>query len=209
MAGRRLFLGHCFSVAAACIGPGKLLAAQLCQPSGLGPICSSYIPIQLLAKVYAHQQMSEWCWAACISMIFGFNEHPVSQIRIVNDAYGGVANIPGNYPAMLGSLNREWTDDSGSDFTVSVNSLFAPELGATSLTNAELVSALEHEQPVLFCTLQHAMVLTSMSYIGGNVLEAWVMDPWPGRGLRRLLPAELMPITLGGALRMAATLDLS
>ena len=142
-------------------------------------------------------------------MIFAFNDHPIGQARIVNDAYGGISNIPGNYPALFGSLNRNWTDDHGDDFTVSVNSLFAPEFGAMTLTNGELVAALENEQPVLDRTAGMAMVLTSMSCVGSNIVEGWVLDPWPGCGLPRLLPAEMVPFPLGGQLRMAATLEIS
>jgi hypothetical protein len=187
----------------------KALGQEQCRPSEFGLLCSSFIPLEKLAKIYAPQGMSEWCWAASISMIFAYNKHPITQARIVRDAYGEIGNVPGNYAAMLGSLNRDWIDDHGDEFTVAVNNLFSPELGAGTLTNAELASVLEEEQPILYCTAQHAMVLTSMSYVGPNVVEAWVMDPWPGNGLRRLSPAEMVPFPLGGQLRMAATLEIS
>jgi hypothetical protein len=153
--------------------------------------------------------MSEWCWAACISMVFSYNGHRVSQARIVKEAYGSVMNMPGNYPALFGSLGRSWTDDDGDDFTVSVNHLFAPDVGVANLDNSDLAQALEDENPVLYCTAQHAMVLTSMKYIGSKVIDAWVMDPWPGYGLRHLAPAEMLPMIFGGQLRMAATIDVS
>jgi Papain-like cysteine protease AvrRpt2 len=199
-----------------CLGPvigsglpvSRAFGQQECRPSQYGLLCSSYIPIGRLARIYATQSMSEWCWAASISMIFAFNGHPVSQARIVRDAYGGIGNIPGNYPALFGSLDRDWTDDRGGSFTVSVNNLFAADFGGGTLTNADLAAALDDEQPILYCTAQHAMVLTSMSYVATNVVEAWVMDPWPGNGLRRLAPVEMAPPPIG-QLRMAATLDIS
>jgi len=118
--------------------------------------------------------------------------------------------MPGNFPALFGSLDRQWQDDDGNDFSVSINNLFSPELGVLTLTNGDLARQLENENPVIYCTAQHAMVLTSMSYVGSQVVEAWVMDPWPGNGgLRRLTPAEMIPFPLGGQLRMAATLDIS
>ena len=143
-------------------------------------------------------------------MIFAYNDHPIAQARIVHDAYGGIGNMPGNFPALFGSLDRQWQDDDGNDFIVSINNLFSPELGVLTLTNADLAQQLENENPIIYCTVQHAMVLTSMSYIGSQVVEAWVMDPWPGNGgLRRLTPPEMIPFPLGGQLRMAATLDIS
>lgn len=174
-----------------------------------GPVCDSYIPLQKLQKIYAAQQQSEWCWAASISMIFAFSGHPVRQARIVKEAYGSVMNMPGNYPALFGSLDRNWTDENGDDFSVTLNHLFAPDVGVGNLSNADLAQALEDENPVLYCTSQHAMVLTSMKYIGSNVIDAWVMDPWPGNGLRHLSPLEMRPMLFGGQLRMAATIDVS
>jgi hypothetical protein len=142
-------------------------------------------------------------------MIFDYNSHPVTQARIVHDAYGGIADMPGNYPALFGSLNRDWTDDREDNFTVSINNLYAPEFGVLGLTNDDLAQELRNENPILYCTAQHAMVLTSMSYVGSQIVEAWVMDPWPGNGLSRLTPPEMVPFPLGGQLRMAATLDIS
>jgi hypothetical protein len=185
------------------------MAAQECRPAPVGPVCSSYIPMQRLGRIYAPQHMSEWCWAASISMVFAYNEHPVSQARIVQDAYGGIGNMPGNYSALFGSLDRRWTDDRGDEFTVAINNLFVPELGPTALTNADLVQELEAENPVLYCTWQHAMVLTSIRCIGPRIIEGWVMDPWPGVGLRSLTPAEMVPFPHGGQLRMAATIEIS
>jgi hypothetical protein len=159
-----------------------------------------------LRKIYAAQQQSEWCWAACISMLFAFYDHPVAQVRVVRDAYGSIANMPGNYPALFGSLDRTWEDEGGGEFSVSVNSLFAPEFGITLQSINDLVDELSFERPILHCTTQHAMVLTALKYLNGNAVAAWVMDPWPGVGVRQLAPIELVPFTQGGMLRMVATI---
>lgn len=184
-----------------------------CGASPMGIVCSSYIPIDRLAKIYAAQQASEWCWAASISMIFGYYGHRVAQARIVSDAYGSVANMPGNFPALVGSLERSWTDDSGNDFDVSINGIFLPEMGMAALNNLELIGNLDNEDPILFCTATHAMVLTAMNYrqtpMGPDVYQAFVMDPWPGMGLRQLGRAELVPMYRGGAVRMVATVQVS
>jgi hypothetical protein len=187
---------------------GHASADQQCQNSPMGLACTSFIPLDRLQQVYAPQSQSQWCWAACISMIFAFNDHPIGQARIVEDAYGSIINMPGNYPALFGSLNRVWTDDDGEEFEVSVNHLFSPEFGVGTLTNADLARELENENPILYCTIQHAMILTSMSYVGGTVFEGWVMDPWPGNGLRRLNRAEMTPFYFGGQLRMAASIEI-
>jgi len=200
---RRSFLKSLVPLAG--IGFPKMAPArQDCSPY----FCASYIPLNQLEKIYAAQSQSQWCWAASISMIFAYSGHRVSQQRIVKEAYGSVVNMPGNYPAMLGSLNRGWTDDKGNNFSVSTSSLFAPDLGQTSLTNADLISELEDDNPILFCNLSHAMVLTAMKYTPAGVFEAWVMDPWPGKGLRRLTTAEMVPVP-AGQLRFVATVSVS
>lgn len=205
---RRSFFKAAVPLVASTTGFTNAFAEQGCTPTPYGLMCAGYIPIGRLAKIYAAQTQSEWCWAASISMIFAYHGHRVSQQRIVKEAYGTVVNMPGNYPAMLGSLNQDWTDDNGGSFSVSTESLFAPELNQTSLTNADLIQQLEADTPVLCCNLSHAMVLTAMKYIGGNVVEAWVMDPWPGRGLRRLLGPEMVPVP-AGQLRFVATINVS
>jgi hypothetical protein len=174
------------------------------------PMCTSYIPKDKLAHIYASQEMSEWCWAASISMLLGYYGHSISQQRIVQSIYGGIANIPGDAGALLHSLNRPWTDDDGSRFSVSTNGLFVPELGSADLNNSDIVSALDSDDPILYCTMQHAMVLTAVSYVGGpyNIVSGWVMDPWPGNGLRALTPQEMRPYPMG-TLRMAATIDVT
>jgi hypothetical protein len=57
------------------------------------------------------------------------------------------------------------------------------------------------------------MVLTSMNFIqtplGPQVTEAWVMDPWPTNGLRRLSVPEMVPAAQGGQIRLVATVDIS
>jgi hypothetical protein len=181
-----------------------------CQPSQVGLLCSSYIPIQRLSKIYAYQSMSEWCWAASISMIFAYNNHPVAQARIVYDVYEESRICPEIFPPCL-----DPSTDNGRTMTETTSASrsiiwFSPELGVLTLTNGDLARQLENENPVIYCTAQHAMVLTSMSYVGSQVVEAWVMDTSPGNGgLRRLTPAEMITFPLGGQLRMAATLDIS
>src|SRR4051812_26601268 len=46
------------------------------------------------------QHASQWCWAACISMIFRYYDHPVRQARIVEETWGDIVNLPGQ-PAQI------------------------------------------------------------------------------------------------------------
>lgn len=173
----------------------------------------AWIPLRRLSKIYASQHRSEWCWAACISMLFGYYRHPLSQEDIVESAYGSAQNMGAGLSTLISALNGDWTDAGDNAFTVSIDSMFAPEIGDVSLDNNELIQALTDDNPVLYCTTQHAMILTSMTYIptplGPRVIEGWVMDPWPGNGLRRLSVPEMIPSIQGGTLRLAATISIT
>lgn len=210
---RRRLLESLAALASTGLITNELRADQRCMPTPIGESCSAFIPLGKLDKSYAAQHMTEWCWAACISMLFGYNGHRVSQRRIVKEAYGTVGNMPANYATLMNSLNRDWKDDRGATFSVSTDHMYCPEAGDADLTNDEMIDRLRDESPILFCTAAHAMILTSMSFVqtqlGVQVTEAWVMDPWPGNGLRRLALPEMVPAAQGGQIRFVATVNVS
>jgi hypothetical protein len=139
------------------------------------------------AQQFAQQQyQSQWCWAAAISMIFAHYGHPVGQARIVQDAYGGIINMPGSPAAILSSLNRIWVDDRGVQFQVAANPFTANYLTA--------ITDLRDNHPQIIGALGHAVVLTAMRYVitpgGPQVVEAIVRDPWPYSPSRRQMTAQ-------------------
>ena len=93
-------------------------------PTQFGPIqtCDAGIPsgaLDVTARIEPNVQLqSQWCWAASISGVFAYYGHPVSQARIVREAYGSVVNMRGSPQAIMGSLNRPWVDDAGRPFRV-------------------------------------------------------------------------------------------
>jgi hypothetical protein len=132
------------------------------------------------------QHLSQWCWAACIEMVFRYYGLDVPQARIVRETWGGIVNLPA-YPAhILANLNRPWIDASGRRFRVSGDAY-----SANPITAAQ---DLAQDMPLIIGTTGHAMVLTALSYTvdrsgNGSVTEAIVRDPWPGQG-RRILSAR-------------------
>lgn len=138
--------------------------------------------------VFAYQQASEWCWAACIQMVFAYWGHPVTQQEIVRETWGGIANMPAQPTDIIRDLNRDWTDRNGRAFTV--------ESDVFSANGATAARDLANEMPLIIGSMGHAMVLTAVSYNRapngqGQVTGAIVRDPWPGRGGRRpLSPLE-------------------
>ncbi len=138
------------------------------------------------AAAVGGQHLSQWCWAACIEMVFRYYGLVVPQERIVQETWGGIVNVPAQPAQILASLNRPWIDNSGRRFGVSGDSFTANPMTAAQ--------DLAQDMPLIIGTLGHAMVLTSLTYIrdqfgNGDVRAAVVRDPWPGRG-RRVLSAQ-------------------
>ncbi|GHU37443.1 hypothetical protein AGMMS50256_35390 [Betaproteobacteria bacterium] len=141
----------------------------------------------IAAAAVGGQHLSQWCWAACIEMVFRHYGLRVPQEQIVQQTWGGIVNLPA-YPAhILANLNRPWIDLSGRRFRVSGDAL-----SANPITAAQ---DLAQDMPLIIGTQGHAMVLTALTYVldpagNGKVTAAIVRDPWPGRGRRVLTPQE-------------------
>jgi len=198
-----------------CALSAPALADKSCQQTPQGPLCLSQVRFDAFAqRVYEPQYQSQWCWAACISMLFRYYGHPVSQQRIVSEVYG----VPANMPAMAGivmarQLNRRWVDDNGNAFTSQVTAAYDFDARVNNVTNAWLASELNQNHPIVIGTGSHAVVVTAMQYydtpVGPNVVSVGVFDPWPYVGARGLTPNEMRPMHLGGALRFVATVRIS
>jgi Papain-like cysteine protease AvrRpt2 len=96
--------------------PGPVAARTSCRRVEDTPqICRAEVDFQdFLQHAYDPQRASQWCWAACISMIFAFHGHPVRQERIVEEAYGGLYDWPsGSGRNIARQLDRRWVDDHG------------------------------------------------------------------------------------------------
>ena len=192
---RRSLLGH-----AATLGSAHCLLAQSpfsqpglsCTPMDqLGvQICTTGVRSDALETVYAPQRQSQWCWAACLEMIFSYYGLEISQEQIVEETFGAEVNLPAEKPVILRNVNRAWVSGGRryrvrSDFAT-VN----PDVAAWELMA---------QRPLIVGTMGHAMVLTAMTYRrfangGGQPLQVVVRDPWPGRGRRELDLQELFGI---------------
>jgi hypothetical protein len=167
----------------------SLQAALSCGPQ-IPPYgvqaCIAGIPQEQMDTVEVAQEQSEWCWAACIEMVFTFWGHPIGQEQIVEQTWGQLVNMPAQPSQIIADLNRSWTDSNGRRFR-SRGDVFS----ASAATAAQ---DLANGMPLILGSLGHAMVLTAISYnrapsSQGQVTGAIVRDPWPGRG-RRLLSAQ-------------------
>lgn len=133
------------------------------------------------------QHMNQWCWAACIEMVFKYYGLNVPQKTIVQQTWGQIVNLPGQPGQILANLNRPWIDANGQRFYVSGDSYTANPITAAQ--------DLSQDMPLIIGTMGHAMVLTSLQYSrdqwgNGQVNAAVVRDPWPGKGRRVLTSQE-------------------
>jgi len=162
------------------------------------------------AQAIQTQQCPEWCWAASISMIFGFFGHPVPQQQIVQQTYGAVVCLPSGSTFTIGAdLSRSYIDSNNRRFTSQVTAAFDPLNGINNLSNAMIVNELRQNRPLLYCNTHHAEVLYSVSYSGPEsaptIVAANVIDPWPfNQRLHALTPSELTPTPFGEATFLAA-----
>jgi len=169
------------------LASGRLRCGPFVPPGLQG--CEAGIDSRIASVTAASvggQHASEWCWAACIEMVFRYYGHRVPQERIVAETWGGIVNLPGQPGQILADLNRPWVDDRRRPFRVAGDVFTANQVTAAQ--------DLAQDRPLIIGTMGHAMVLTALSYTRdgygrGNVTAATVRDPWPGKG-RRVLSAR-------------------
>ncbi len=193
---------------------GSALAGTHCQAGPWGHDCRSGIDFRrFYRRAYDTQHASQWCWAACIEMLFAHRGFRVEQPRIVQEAYGGLVNWPATGMTMARQLQRPWIDDHGRRFRARITGLYDAHAGIHALNNAGIVGALDAERPLIVGARGHAVVLTQVDHVptpmGPSIRSAMVFDPWPGRGFRPLMPDELVPLGQGGSLQFAIGVNLA
>lgn len=196
---RKTVLTSFLAVASVVCSVNLVEAKTTCSQTFQGLYCVSEVPAEKFAQAFATQEMSQWCWAACISMIFRYNGHPVDQGRIVEATYDRRINLPsGNGINMSKQINREWVDDNGKRFVARLTAAFDPMAGFNSMNNEFIVNELDKERPIIVGSGTHAMVGTAVAYYkttaGPYIVNVGVFDPWPGAGMRGLTGCDIVPI---------------
>jgi len=209
---RRAFLrtGAAFGLATA--GPGRALASGKCVSVAYGGVCTSSLAFDAVVRDFAFDRQDRWCWSAAVSMIFAFYGYRVGQSAIVSRAYDGNFDLTGDFVQDARQLNRPWVDEHGRVFECAVKPLFEVASNAENGATREMIAGLDRGQPVLLCDAQHAMVLTSLSYVNNPaapaVTRALVADPWPGADphIHTLEPRDLTAPPIG-RLHLAAVVE--
>lgn len=200
------------------VGAMALLSGRQAMASGChadaryGDVCRAELAFDaFLQQAYDTQHAEQWCWAACIAMVFAFHGHRVRQERIVAEAFGG--GTGGTPPSIAAQLDRVWVDDGGRRFRSRLRTLFDAYAGGSVLDLSAIVAALDRSEPMILGARDHAVVLAAIDYTttvqGPVALGGGVFDPWPGRGPRELSADELVPLSRGGGLGFIALPEIS
>lgn len=191
---RRAFLRSALAGAGMVAASRTLFGAKQCgtpvstmTPMGAQPIEVCTAGISSITFKQAFQQQNEWCWAACISMVFEYYHHAVDQQRIVKETWGSVADMPGMPRDILRDLNKRWTDDAGHAFQCQGDML--------SVNVNTAVQDLIDDHPLIIGAFGHATVLAAIvsevdtATSQYEIQQVIVRDPWPGSGGRRPMSA--------------------
>lgn len=169
------------------------------MPDGNGVrSCRAGLNTAQVESIRVAQEKSQWCWAASISMVFAHYGHEVAQEGIVRQHFGEAVDqaVPGDVITSL--LEAPWTDRRGRPFAVNAAVAQAPDRRPGPV-HETMVAELTSQRPLLIGVTGHAMVLVRVDYerlpgVGAiRITGGTVIDPRPGRGLRRLLQHETRP----------------
>ncbi len=146
---------------------------------------------EIAAKgIAATQEMTQWCWAACIQMAFRWHGYELAQERIVRAAYGRIVNLPAFGWTIHRRLAQSWRDDLGSEFRGSSRTLmdFTRGIRPSPSIGTRVRDELEKGYPLIIGTGGHAMLLVAQEAVqrrsSGRVVAVnriAVLDPWPFR----------------------------
>lgn len=205
---RRAFLRSALAAAGSLAASRTMFGKKQCgtplptiTPIGPQPIEVCTAGISSVSFKQAFQQQNEWCWAACISMVFEYYHHSVGQQRIVKETWGTVANMPGMPADIMRDLNKRWIDEAGHAFDCK---------GDVISANANTaIEDLIDDHPLIIGAMGHATVLTAIvsevdtATSQYEIQQVIVRDPWPGSGGRRLLsPMEWQRINFAARIRI-------
>lgn len=130
------------------------------------------------------QRGSNWCWAACISMVCAFNRITYSQEDIVRDTKGALIDEGGSVIEMLTALSQTQLQPNGQPVQL------VPQVVRSA---DDIVNDLIKRQPVILVLIPpnqrigHAVVLTGIDVSPQREISFVVRDPSPYAPARSVL----------------------
>lgn len=161
--------------------------------------CRAELSAGQIQSMAATQEKSQWCWAASIAMVFARYGHALSQEFIVRQHFGDPVDRAVASQVITQLLARPWKDGQGRRFEASARVSRVAERGPAAAYAPIMISELTSQRPLLIGVAGHAMVLVGIDFerltaTGGvRITGGKVIDPMPGRGVRRLVEEEARP----------------
>ena len=132
----------------------------------------------------ASQLQSQWCWAACITMVLNYYDIPCTQEEVVMRTYGTTVNYPARNLYQIADYLNGWGMDShGREVVVEAETYqYAPFEG--------IINELGAGRPFIIGVGNgysgHVVVCYGVDWIstyeGPYVTNFYVYDPWPDNG---------------------------
>ncbi len=120
-------------------------------------------------EFFDDQDMSMWCWAACLEGIFKYGGVDLEQQNFVRREFGRLVNKGGGNGAILRAANFQGVDNSSHDFWSRAKRYdYIP-------TSSDVYRILKNNRPVMlelvtgrdargYITSSHGVLITSMTY---------------------------------------------
>lgn len=147
----------------------------------------------------ASQEQSQWCWAACITMVLNYYDIPCTQEEVVMRTYGTLVNYPARDLYQIAQYLNGWgMDRQGREVVVEAGTYeYAPFEG--------IINELEAGRPFIIGVGNgysgHVVVCYGVdwmnTYDGPYVTDFYVYDPWPGNGHSQWNTEELNTYWIG------------
>jgi hypothetical protein len=186
-------------LAGAVLAAESAAAGTACAPTAQPGVerCVAGLAPAVLREMQATQAASNWCWAASISMVLRRYGVTVPQEAVVKAGLGAPANEKVRPEAITDLLNRSWRDAAGRAVQV-VSSAMPSWWRQQGVVAPDVLDDLHHDKPLVLAVQEHAMVLVQVVYERSagqpvRLLQALVLDPAGGGGLRNLRASEVQP----------------
>lgn len=143
-------------------------------------------------KSSSAQEMSAWCWAACVQMVYESQGAKVTQTEIVSKVKGVPVNDAGHFRDVAGLLNGLGVDDNGAPVASTCVTLLADgsgrfRQGNTSVSAETIAYLLLRGLPSILLYRHdeqnnHYVIVTGLEIDSSHPerpTRLMVRDPWP------------------------------
>jgi len=130
------------------------------------------------------QKETQWCWAACITMVLNYYDIPCTQEEVVMRTYGTLVNYPARDLYQIAQYLNGWgVDRQGRQVIVQAEAYSSAPFDA-------ILSVLSDGRPFIIGVGNgysgHVVVCYGVDWVnnywGPEVTKFYVYDPWPDNG---------------------------